>query len=165
METLRIFLAVFFAGIASLQIELSLLREATFILGSTAFTNSYIISIFLSGLALGSYGGNILVRLCKGKARGLFLISQALNVLVILFFIYRLFILIYFFSVTIVPSTVAGMSFALFLNMLYEFGERHIALVYAISTVGNVLGGLNHGIVLVPYYGMLATYLAAIGAS
>jgi spermidine synthase len=176
MEILRIFLAVFFAGIASLQIELSLLREATFILGSTAFTNSYIISIFLSGLALGSYGGNILVRLFKGKARGLFLMSQALNILVLLFFLYtknfifygnlgdyaRLFILIYFFSVTIVPSTVAGMAFALFLNMLYEFGERHIALVYAISTIGNVLGGLNHGIVLVPYYGMLATYLVAI---
>jgi spermidine synthase len=54
------------------------------------------------------------------------------------------------------------MSFALFLNMLYDLGERHIALVYAISTAGNVLGGLNHGIVLVPYFGMLATYLVTI---
>jgi spermidine synthase len=176
MEILRIFLAVFFSGIASLQVELSLLREATFILGSTAFTNSYIISIFLSGLALGSYGGNILVRLFKGKARGFFLISQAINILLLLFFLYtknfifygnlgdyaRLFIIIYFGFITIVPSIVAGMSFAFFLNMLYEFGEQHIALVYAISTAGNVLGGLNHGIVLVPYYGMLATYLVAI---
>jgi predicted membrane-bound spermidine synthase len=63
MEIYRIFLAVFFAGVASLQVEISLLREATFALGSTAFTNSYIISIFLLGLALGSYGGNLLVRL------------------------------------------------------------------------------------------------------
>ena len=36
---LKIFLSVFFAGVASLQMELSVLREATFIFGSTAFTN------------------------------------------------------------------------------------------------------------------------------
>lgn len=179
METFKIFAAVFLAGIASLQMELSLLREATFILGTTAFTNSYIISIFLLGLAVGSYGGNLLIRLCHGKARMLFLLSQLVNIGLILFFLLTknyilygnlgdyaiFFILIYFGCMTVVPAIIAGMSFALFLNMLYALGEKYIALVYAISTAGNVFSGLNHGIFLIPYFGMTATYLVAIGST
>jgi spermidine synthase len=170
---LKIFTAVFFAGVASLQMELSVLREATFIFGSTAFTNSFIISIFLAGLAIGSYGGNLLVRLWRGKAAGLFLISQGAHIVLILFFVFtksyvlygsysKFLSLVYFGCVTVVPATVGGMAFAFFLNMLYDIGETHIALVYAISTAGNVFSGLLHGVVLVPYFGMMYTYLLAI---
>ena len=73
--------------------------------------------------------------------------------------------LIYFGCVTLIPATVAGMSFSLFVNLLYDLGEQHIALVYAISTMGNVLSGLIHGIILVPYVGMFATYLVALGST
>ena len=169
----RIFLAVFFAGVASLQMELSVLREATFIFGSTAFTNSFVISIFLAGLAIGSYSGNLLVRMWRGRASELFLISQGVHIALILFFVFtksyvlygsysKFTSLLYFGFVTVIPSIVGGMSFSFFLNMLYELGEKHIALIYAISTAGNVFSGLLHGLVLVPYIGMLSTYLVAI---
>ncbi len=172
-ELLLIFTAVFFAGIASLQMELSLLREASFVLGSTAFTNSFIISVFLGGLALGAYAGSYLVRKIEGRARFLFVVSQSLNIAVILFFVFtkggilygyheKRVVLAYFALVTIVPSIVAGMSFSLFLNMLYGKGEKFIAWVYAVSTVGNVLSGFVHGLVLIPRYGMSATYVIAV---
>jgi predicted membrane-bound spermidine synthase len=169
----KVFWAVFFAGVASLQMELSVLREATFIFGSTAFTNSFVISIFLAGLAIGSYSGNLLVRLRRGKAAELFLISQGLHIALILFFVFtksyvlygqysKLAGLLYFGFVTVIPSIIGGMSFAFFLNMLYGRGEKHIALVYAISTAGNVFSGLLHGMILVPYFGMPSTYSVAI---
>lgn len=173
IQIFKFFLAVFFAGVASLQLELSILREASFIFGSTAFTNSFIISVFLAGLAIGSYSGNILVRVTNGKASELFIISQAFSIALVLFFIStkgyilygkhpKLLSAVYFGCVTIVPAIVAGMAFALFLHLLYGSGEKFIALVYAISTVGNVIGGLVHGIILIPYFGMMSTYLIAI---
>ncbi len=175
-EIFLIFGAVFLAGIASLQMELSLLRESTFVLGSTAFTNSFIISVFLGGLALGAYVGSYLVRKTGGRARFLFVIGQAINIAVILLFVFtkgdilygryeKSSVLLYFAFMTIIPSTVAGVSFSLFLNMLYGKGEKFIAWVYAVSTVGNVLSGFVHGMVLIPEYGMASTYIVAVVCS
>ncbi len=173
VELSLIFAAVFFAGIASLQMELSLLREASFVLGSTAFTNSFIISVFLGGLALGAYTGSYLVRKTAGRARFLFVISQAVNIAVILLFVLtkgeilygrheESLVLVYFAFMTLVPAVVAGMSFSLFLNMLYGRGEQYIAWIYAVSTVGNVVSGFFHGMVLIPHFGMTATYVIAV---
>src|SRR6516225_9836836 len=55
----KILAAVFAAGIASLLMELSLLREFIYVVGSanTAYSNALIISIFLAGLATGTYVG------------------------------------------------------------------------------------------------------------
>jgi len=53
----KILTAVFGAGIASLLMELSLLREFIYVVGSSAFSNALIISIFLAGLATGTYVG------------------------------------------------------------------------------------------------------------
>ena len=53
----KILTAVFGAGIASLLMELSLLREFIYVVGSSAFSNALIISVFLAGLATGTYFG------------------------------------------------------------------------------------------------------------
>ena len=169
---IMIFIAVFFSGIASLQMELSLLREATFRLGSTAITNSFIISIFLAGLAFGSFFGNQIAKNPE-RSRSIFIISQIINILVVIgfvmtkgYFVYEaksnLSVITYFGIMTIIPATVAGMSFALFVNMLFGYGEKYISWVYAISTVGNVLSGFAHGLIFVPYFGMATTYGVAI---
>jgi spermidine synthase len=170
---LLLFVAVFAAGISSLQMELSLLREASFVLGSTASTNSFIISIFLAGLALGAYGATHLLRRAPGRARQIFVFSQLVACLSIVLFVFtRLDFLygdisnegtyIYFGAMTLVPSLVAGMSFTLFVNLLYGRGEKYISAVYAVSTIGNVLSGFAHGLVIVPYFGMATTYMVAI---
>ena len=126
--------------------ELSLLREATFILGTTAFTNSFIIALFLGGLAAGCYIGNVLVRATKGRSRMLFLVSQGANIAVIVTFVLTknlilygdvihlgqlgtAIILSYFAAATLGPALAAGMSFSLFVHMIYDYGERYIALV------------------------------------
>ena len=173
MALTLIFTAVFSAGVASLQMELSLLREATFLLGSTARTNSFIISIFLGGLALGSYFGNRLVVRTKTDSRLLFAISQGLNIGVILLFVWTKGAILYesyplsvvaayFGTMTLIPAFVAGMAFSLFLNMLFAYGETYIAWVYAVSTIGNVLSGFAHGMIFVPYFGMMTTYVVAV---
>ncbi|MEM5787662.1 MAG: hypothetical protein AAGU11_10105, partial [Syntrophobacteraceae bacterium] len=56
-EVWLIFVSIFSAGIVSLLLELSLLREFIYIFGSTAVSNALIISIFLVGLAIGAYLG------------------------------------------------------------------------------------------------------------
>jgi spermidine synthase len=173
MEIFFVLLAAFFAGIASLQMELSLLRETTFVLGSTAFTNSFIISIFLGGLALGAYSGTYLVKVIGGRVRALFMISQMVNIAAMVLFVFTksefLYgrheeweVLTYFGSLTTIPAFIAGMSFSLFLNMLYGKGEKYIAMVYAVSTVGNVVSGFAHGMLLVPHYGMRSTYIVGV---
>ena len=53
----KIFFAIFIAGIVSLLLELSLLREFVYVIGSNSFSNSLIISVFLAGLAAGTYVG------------------------------------------------------------------------------------------------------------
>ena len=172
-QILVLFAAVFAAGISSLQMELSLLREATFVLGSTASTNSFIISIFLAGLALGAYGVTHLLRRAPSSARRIFVASQMVACLAIVIFVFtRLEFLygdassgatyLYFGMMTLVPSLVAGMSFTLFVSMLYGRGEKYIATIYAVSTIGNVLSGFAHGLVIVPYLGMATTYFVAI---
>ena len=108
-----------------------------------------------------------------GRARRIFVISQLVNILVIVAFVYtrgevlygshgRLAVLAYFGAMTLGPSVVAGMAFSLFLNMLFRRGEKLIAMVYAVSTIGNVLSGFVHGIVLVPFFGMASTYIVAV---
>jgi len=176
MKSIRIFSVVFLAGVASLQMELSFLREASFVLGTRALTNSFVISVFLAGLAIGAYSGNLLTQRLKLPARKLFLISQIINICLILFFLFSknfiiygpfnlIKVLFYFGFVTVIPAIVGGMSFSLFLNILYSVGEKHIALVYAISTIGNVLSGFCHGVILIPYFGMISTYIVAIVSS
>ena len=146
LATVSIFVAVFAAGVASLQMELSLLREAGFVLGSTSFTNSYVISIFLAGLATGAYLGNYAVRIIGGRARLLFAVSQTVSIVWIVAFVLtkneilygrydRWQTLLYFAVATLGPAVVAGMSFSLFVHILYGRGERFIAWIYAVSTI------------------------------
>jgi hypothetical protein len=53
MKAWKILTSVFSAGIASLLLELSALKEFVYVVGSTTFSNARIISIFLGGPATG----------------------------------------------------------------------------------------------------------------
>src|SRR5262245_10874019 len=159
VSSLRILFSVFFAGVVSLLMELSLLREYGFVAGSTAVSNSVIISSFLLGLTLGAYGGSLLARRYPHRPAMLISVLQAVNVVfIVLFvltknhFIYRQasewLVTAYFVGSTLVPSVIGGALFTLFVSLLYESGQRFIAHIYAISTLGNVIAGLLHCFVL-----------------
>jgi len=170
-----IFLSIFAAGVVSLLIELSLLREFTYIFGSTAVSNALIISIFLFGLAGGAYLGTwgaFSVR-DETDARRKFALVQLINILfVVLFclskkyFVYECrypnVVRLYFMAAVLAPSLLSGMGYAISVKIMHWRGERFITYIYAFSTLGSVVGGLAHGILLVPLWGMQSTYIFAV---
>ncbi len=170
-----IFVSIFCAGVVSLLLELSLLREFVYIFGSTAASNAVIISTFLVGLALGAYLGTWerLSRLDEIAARRRFAFIQLLSVLFIVFFylskkyfIYHSrepnLVRAYFIVCVFAPSLLSGLAYAISVRIMHWRGERFITYIYAFSTLGSVVGGLAHGIVLVPIWGIQSAYLAAV---
>lgn len=174
-EIWLIFLSIFAAGVVSLLLELSLLREFTYIFGSTAVSNALIISIFLVGLAAGAYLGTWGTFNVKDEndARRKFALTQWLNIIFVLFFClskkYFIYdcreanlVRLYFMVSVLFPSLLAGMAYAISVKIMHWRGEKFITYIYAFSTLGSVAGGLAHGIVLIPLWGIRSTYISAI---
>lgn len=174
----KIFVAIFTAGIVSLLLELTLLREFVYVIGASAFSNSLIISVFLAGLAAGTYVG--IWKRFKSKnehaARKKFAFLQAgLIIGVFLFYFtkdYFIYIspsqgavIAYFIFATFLPSFIAGVAYTTAIELLYHKGERYIIYIYAVSTIGNVIGGLLYGYVFVYLFGQQMSYVVAIGCS
>lgn len=170
----NIFAAIFSAGVVSLLLELSLLREFVFVIGSSAFSNSLIISIFLAGLAAGTYFSTWKRVKAKneGAARSKFAVLQfSLIVFILLFYVTKEYfiyvspnqglIIAYFILATFIPSFIAGASYSTMVELLYHKGERYIIFIYAYSTLGNVVGGLMYGYVFVYLMGIQASYTCA----
>lgn len=171
----KIFFAIFVAGIVSLLLELSLLREFVYVIGSNSFSNSLIISVFLAGLAAGTYVG--LWKKLKSKnerqSRNKFAFLQVCLIFFILlfyitkdYFIYisasQAMVICYFILATFLPSCIAGAAYTTVIELLYHKGERFIVYIYAVSTLGNVLGGLLYGYVFVYLFGQQMSYVFAI---
>jgi predicted membrane-bound spermidine synthase len=170
-----IFLSIFSAGMVSLLLELSLLREFTYIFGSTAVSNALIISIFLVGLAVGAYLGTWGAFNVKDEtdARRKFALIQLLYIFFIVFFClskkyfvydcpYPNLVRLYFMVAVLAPSLLSGMGYAISVKIMHWRGEKFITYIYAFSTMGSVIGGLAHGIILVPLWGMRSTYISAV---
>ncbi|MBF0485516.1 MAG: hypothetical protein HQL16_03270 [Candidatus Omnitrophica bacterium] len=169
-----IFAAVFFAGVVSLLLELSLLREFVYIFGSTATSNALIISVFLVGLATGSYAGTWRkFKYSPREAKEQFAALQIVSIIYIIgffftkkFFIYHCHhpkvVMAYFLVTVFFPAFLSGLGYAFIVKVLHERGERLIVWVYGISTLGSVIGGILQGLVLVPLWGMRSAYMTAL---
>ncbi len=174
-EVWMIFVSIFSAGVVSLLLELSLLREFVYIFGSTAASNAIIISVFLVGLTLGAYLGtcsNFNMR-DETEARQRFAFIQLLNILFIAlfcvskkYFIYHSqqpnLVRIYFLVSVFAPALLSGLAYAISVKIMHWRGERFVTYIYAFSTLGSVVGGLAHGIILVPLWGIQSTYLSSV---
>lgn len=171
----NIFIAIFASGIVSLMLELSLLREFVYVIGSSAFSNALIISVFLAGLAVGTYIGTAKRFKTKGESalRKKFSVLQFLLMLFVLcfflskdYFVYvsssQAAVIAYFIAATFFPACIAGFAYTVIIDLLYHRGERYIVYVYAISTLGNVVGGLLHGYLFVYILGQQAVYVFAV---
>jgi predicted membrane-bound spermidine synthase len=174
-EIWLIFLSIFAAGVVSLLLELSLLREFTYIFGSTAVSNAIIISTFLVGLAGGAYLGTWGAFSVRDEmdARRKFAFIQLFNIIFVVLFClskkyfvyecqYANLVRLYFIASVLAPSVLAGMGYAISVKIMHWRGEKFITYIYAFSTLGSVVGGLAHGIILVPLFGMRSTYISAI---
>src|SRR5262245_35056657 len=178
MNAWIILTAVFSAGIASLLLELSLLREFVYVMGSTTFSNALIISFFLAGLATGTYVG-AWKRLRSSDeigARSKFAFVQFSVIAFIAifyiskdYFIYistnQLLIVVYFILATFVPSFLSGVAYATSVELLFHYGEKYVTYIYACSTLGSVVGGLAHGFMFALFLGAPLAYVCAIVCS
>jgi len=174
----NILAAVFGAGIASLLMELSLLREFIYVVGSTAFSNALIISIFLAGLATGTYVGawKRLRSPDETAARLKFAFLQFSMILFIAvfyitkdYFIYvsmtRWLIIFYFILAVFAPSFLSGVTYATSVELLFHCGQKYVTYIYACSTLGSVVGGLAHGFIFATFLGAPSAYVGAIVCS
>jgi len=176
--TWKILTAVFGAGIASLLMELSLLREFIYVVGSTAFSNALIISVFLAGLATGTYFGawKRLRSPDETAARLKFAFLQFSMILFIAvfyitkdYFIYvsmnQWLIIVYFILAAFAPSFLSGVAYATSVELLFHCGQKYVTYIYACSTLGSVVGGLAHGFIFAAFLGAPSAYVGAIVCS
>lgn len=155
------------------MLELSLLREYVYTFGSTAAANALVISIFLGGLVFGSYWGALRhfgsqeIELRRTFALVQFLVIIYIGVFYLAkkYFIYQetneLFVLTFFIVSVLIPSLISGLSFALSVKILHPKGEKYTTYIYAVSTLGSVIGSIAHGIYFVPTFGLNHTYFIA----
>ncbi|MBE9528581.1 MAG: fused MFS/spermidine synthase, partial [Proteobacteria bacterium] len=175
--------SIFIINFISLIYQVVWVREIMLIFGTTALSISTILTVFLSGIALGSYFCGKLVADIKNRYRffgialvilGLYCIaSLSLFDLIRYPFMYlsgsvesslTMNLLKFFFSflVLIVPTTIIGAMFPLVTYLYSEefknFG-RDVASVYLLDTLGASLGALLCGFLLVPHVGLWLTSL------
>ncbi|MEM5787663.1 MAG: hypothetical protein AAGU11_10110, partial [Syntrophobacteraceae bacterium] len=69
---------------------------------------------------------------------------------------------LYFLVSVFAPSLLSGLAYAISVSIMHWRGERFITYIYAFSTLGSVVGGLAHGIILVPLWGIRSAYISAV---
>lgn len=169
------------SGLASFSYEIFWTRSLVFILGNTTYSFTLMLAAFLSGIALGSYGVQFVADRVKSRLR-LFAIVEILIGLLsaislpILFYILesetiRLYVFdlsnriglmilsasIIAFLIMLLPASLIGATLPLigqiFVKDLRCTGTT-VGRVYAVNTLGNVLGALLPGLLILPLMGI-----------
>ncbi len=175
---------VFAVNFLSLVYQVIWTRKIMVIFGTTALSISTILTVFLSGIALGAYLGSVWIKKAKHKRRflGLSLISLGVYCLLATFllgyirepFLYiaelaenplltNLVKLFLSFVVLIVPTTIIGSTFPM-ITYLYaddfkKFGAD-VASIYFLDTLGAAAGAVVCGFYLVPVVGLRESSIA-----
>lgn len=183
-----VFYAFGFSGCAALIYEVLWTRELSLVFGSTVYAVSTMLTAFMAGLSFGSYfGGKFADRLRNlvflfGAFElgigifGLLSIPLIGSLPVLYFFLYNNLSLSFYsyhiiqfvlcFLIMIIPTSLMGATFPvvskIHANNLKELGQD-VGGVYAINTVGAIIGSFLPGFVLIPAMGMKATTIAAAG--
>jgi spermidine synthase len=178
----RLILGTFaLSGFTSFAYEVFWTRSLVFVVGNTTYAFSLMLTAFLSGIALGGYGIRFVAK--RGRSPLMLFASIEILIgvlsavsLPLLFsivqseaihsFISRMsghlgFLALSDFGVALVlmllPATLIGATFPLvgriFLNDLKSTGTT-IGKVYAVNTIGNVLGALLPGLLILPLMGI-----------
>lgn len=176
------------SGLSSLIYQVIWTRSLVFVLGSTQFATSTVLSVFMAGLALGSFvagkhsdKSNINPFLLYGILEGLiafwallspvlFNISvpiyqanfQLLHMNPILFGILRYLVAA---VILLPPTTCMGATLPLlskYVTKTIETAGDKVGTLYAINTLGAVVGSMMAGFLLIPNFGLgMTTAIAA----
>jgi spermidine synthase len=188
MAFILVIVLFFFSGFSSLIYQVVWTRMLVFVFGSTTFATSTVLAVFMGGLALGAYiAGRLSDRIKKpfllyGILEGIIalcallvpfmfesaiplykLIWQYFHLSVIPFSLLRFIVVA---LILLIPTTCMGATLPILAKFitanLSSVGNR-VGTLYAINTLGAVVGTLVAGFYLLPVYGLkMATLLAAI---
>lgn len=166
----------FFAGFGILVVEIAGARLMAPYLGNTLFTWTSSIAVILGALSLGYYAGGKVADWTKDtRILSLFLFTAAIFIGVIpaisgpilqasLFFGYEYGPLAAALALFAIPNAVLGMVAPCVVrfrsNALSEVGES-AGNLYAISTVGSIIGALLCGFLLIPDFGISESFFVA----
>lgn len=177
---LLIYSLVFFAGFANLATEIIGPRLVASLFGSTTIIWAIIISITLVGISIGYFLGGRVPAGRVLKLLPLLLIANAAWLLAVSWFVWKtprdiasagyLAITITCFIAFFPPAVLFSMTSPLIISLLTsihppETISRDVGNIYALGTLGSVLGALAAAFVLIPYVGLSTSLrLFALGA-
>ena len=178
---------IFLNGYVSLSLELVVLRQLSFYVGSSAVITSIIMAIFLGFMSLGYFMGES-ERVNNGKIRGVlnisFLVIAALSVCAASFpLITHYFMAMYSGGVTSgviqtfiysliflsVGPFLFGFNTTLLSRELHTYSHKATGNIMAWDTIGSVFGSIATTLLLMPFMGVnytvvLITALSVVGA-
>jgi spermidine synthase len=181
-RTYRLVLLSFaLSGLASFAYEIFWTRSLVFLLGNTTYAFTLMLTAFLLGIALGGYAVRFLGDIIKSPLRLFAVIEILIGVfsalaVPLLFFIVKseaihAFIVRYSgqlellavsnflisLSLMLFPATLIGATLPLmgrvFLSDLQRTGTT-VGMLYAVNTIGNVIGALLPGLIIMPVLGI-----------
>ncbi len=169
------------SGLASFAYEIFWTRSLVFLLGNTTYAFTLMLTAFLLGIAIGGYGIRFLASIIKNPLRLFAVVELLIGVLSVvalpfLFFLVKseavhAFIVrfsgnmeflavsnfVIALSVMLLPATLIGGTLPLmgliFVSDLRTTGAT-IGKIYAVNTLGNVLGALLPGLLIMPLMGI-----------
>lgn len=181
----------FFSGIAGLIYEILWSRMIDKVVGSAPFAVATVLSVFMGGLALGSWLAGRRIDRIHSRSGLLWLYGQveiaigiygvmlpllislvkpvyvlAYNSLFIHFWLYRIFTFFGCSLLLLVPTTLMGVTLPVlcrfYVENLGHIGAR-TGRLYGINTIGGAAGALLCGFFLIAKFGMWGSLLAAVG--
>lgn len=185
--------AVFLSGCVSLAFEIAWIRLLSLVLGSSTYSFSIMLAAFISGIALGSW--LITRRILPGVSSYLLLglaelsiglsivltlpvyerlpyyflkISWLLNRTPTTFYIFEGIKFLFCFGLMLLPTTFIGMTLPLASRIVTQSAAevgKGVGSIFSVNTVGNVLGAVVAGLVLLPLLGIQTLIGAGIAAN
>jgi spermidine synthase len=175
-----IYSLVFFSGFANLATEIIGPRLVASLFGSTTIIWAIIISITLIGISIGYFLGGRVPAGRVLKLLPILLIANAAWLLAVSWFVWKIpgdFTTAGYLSITITcfvaffpPAVLFSMTSPMIISMLTaihppEVIARDVGNIYALGTLGSVLGALAAAFILIPYVGLSTSLrLFALGA-
>lgn len=178
---------IFLTGYVSMSLELVVMRQLSFYVGSSAMITSIIIATFLGFMSLGYFLGSA-KKLPKTNVKNILFISfVSIAIMTILASSFTLitqyFVLFYKWEIyssiiqTFIYSFVFlsiapfffGYNTALLSRYLHKYNTNYTGKIMAWDTIGSVLGSLATTLILMPFIGvnytiLLITVLSLVGA-
>jgi spermidine synthase len=175
-------IAFVLSGMAALIYQVTWIRPLQFLLGSTTYTISIILAVFMGGLAIGSYLIAKHVDEIKNlpMAYGLMEIGIGIYGVLLLsifnllpkvynnlywlhgnFYVFMFVQFLLVFIVLLVPTTLMGMTFPVVAKYYTKTIGKGIGEVYSANNIGAIFGSFGAGFILIPLIGIKGSIIFA----